>query len=93
MEIINMPNNFKSDLVELEIYLFYETEKAILVGYDPNDREDVYWLPKSQVEFEEHSTLGSTSKHSIFKSNNKTRSVRSIILTLPEWLAYKEELI
>jgi len=71
-----------NNLVELEIYLFYETEKAILVGYDPNDKNNTKWLPKSQVEFEEHSTI--TPKSTI---------IRSIILTLPEWLAYKEELI
>lgn len=40
----------KSDLVDVEMQLHAETEKAIRVSDDGEDENGV-WLPKSQVEF------------------------------------------
>jgi len=39
----------KSDLVDLDLYLFSQTEKAILVG-KTGGRMEAVWLPKSLVE-------------------------------------------
>ena len=41
----------KSDLVDLEVMVMRETDKAILVSVDGNATKAV-WLPKSQVETE-----------------------------------------
>lgn len=41
----------KSDLVDLELQLHHETEKAILVS-DDGDREKAVWLAKSLIEIE-----------------------------------------
>lgn len=41
----------KSDLVDLEVMLMRETEKAILVSLDGNANKAV-WLPRSQCETE-----------------------------------------
>lgn len=39
----------KSDLIDIELKLHHETEKAILVSvYEDSNR---VWLPKSQIEF------------------------------------------
>lgn len=43
----------KSDLIDLEMCLHYQTEKAILVS-DDGDRENAVWLPKSLIEFEKN---------------------------------------
>ena len=40
----------KSDLIDIEVGLHAETEKAIAVS-DTGDSKDVVWLPKSQIEF------------------------------------------
>ena len=40
----------RSNLIDLEIYLKAETEKAILVTY--GEGQPQVWLPKSQVEVE-----------------------------------------
>ena len=43
----------KSDLIDLEMCLYYQTEKAILVS-DDGDWENAVWLPKSLIEFEKN---------------------------------------
>lgn len=45
-----MPSSNKSDLVDLTMKLHAETDRAIRVSDDGEDRNAV-WLPKSQVEF------------------------------------------
>lgn len=37
----------KSDLIDLQVYLHAETDKAIRVS---TDNSDAVWLPKSQIE-------------------------------------------
>lgn len=44
----------RSDLIDLEMSLHHETERAILVS-DDGERKNAVWLPKSQCEFEETS--------------------------------------
>ena len=41
----------KSDLIDLEMLLHHETEKAILVS-DDGDEKKAVWIPKSGCEFE-----------------------------------------
>lgn len=47
----------KSNLVDLEVRLHHETEKALLVSTS-GDRDDAVWVPKSAVEFEGGLTRG-----------------------------------
>lgn len=42
----------KSDLVDLEMILIHETEKAVLLGKDEDDRKGT-WVPKSQCQINE----------------------------------------
>lgn len=66
-----------ADICTLDLYLFVETEKAILVGQDGTTNEkDRVWLPKSQVEFAK-----------------KSKSTSEYEVTLPEWLALQRGLI
>lgn len=39
----------KSDLVDIEVTVHHETEKAVLVS-DDGDRKRAVWLPKSAIE-------------------------------------------
>ena len=39
----------KSDLIDIEVCIHYETDKAILVSID-GEKENSKWLPKSQIE-------------------------------------------
>lgn len=39
----------RSNLVDLEVYVHFETEKAYLVS-DTGDRDDAKWIAKSQCE-------------------------------------------
>ncbi len=43
----------KYDLVDIEMVLHHETEKAVLVS-DTGERDEAVWLPKSAVEIEPH---------------------------------------
>lgn len=45
----------RSNLVDLEVYLHHETERAVLVSTAGNEKNAV-WLPKSRVEVEPHPT-------------------------------------
>lgn len=75
-------NNSKSDLVDMELRLLYETEKAVCVIDDdskPNAKGGV-WLPKSQIEIE-----------NIFAG--RLKGTRLIKLSVPEWLAERENLL
>ena len=49
-----MSRGARSNLVDLELYLHHETEKAVLVS-DAGDREKAVWLPKSVIEIWERS--------------------------------------
>ena len=40
----------KSELIDLDVHLIAETEKAILVNLDENEKDDGVWIPKSQIE-------------------------------------------
>jgi hypothetical protein len=42
----------KSDLVDIMVFKWRETEKAVLVGEDDEDIKRAVWLPKSQIEIE-----------------------------------------
>lgn len=42
----------KADLLDFRLFLFHETEKAWLVGEEPN-RDKAFWIPKSQCVWEE----------------------------------------
>lgn len=44
----------KSDLVDIEIKIHLETEKAWLVS-DDGDRSNAVWIPKSQAQIETES--------------------------------------
>lgn len=39
----------KSDLIDLDVQIHAETERAVLVS-DTGDRDDAVWLPLSQIE-------------------------------------------
>lgn len=43
----------KSNLVDVEVYLHHETERAVLVSTAGN-RVNAVWLPKSRIEVEAH---------------------------------------
>lgn len=49
----------KSDLVDITMVKFAETEKAVLVG-ETDKRELAVWLPKSQIETESEGGLSVT---------------------------------
>lgn len=42
----------RSDVIDLELHLHHETDRAVLVS-DTGDKADAVWLPKSQVEIAE----------------------------------------
>ena len=44
-------SGMKSDLIDLEMLLHHETEKAILIS-DDGDEKHAVWIPKSACEFE-----------------------------------------
>ncbi len=41
----------RSNLIDLEVYVHFETEKAYLVS-DDGERDNAIWFPKSQCELE-----------------------------------------
>ena len=42
----------KSNIVDIEVKLHHQTEKAILVS-DDGEKESAVWLPLSQIEWDE----------------------------------------
>lgn len=42
-------SSYKSDLVQVEVQLHHETEKAWLIS-DDGERDNAVWVPKSQAE-------------------------------------------
>lgn len=50
-----MRTNGRSELIDLEVFIHHETEKAILVSTAGGDEE--VWLPKSQVEINDRGRL------------------------------------
>jgi hypothetical protein len=47
----------RNKIETIEVFLFHETPKAILVGLDDEVKdEDRVWLPKSQIEYRENSS-------------------------------------
>ena len=51
-------SSHRSNLVDISVQLHHATLKAILVS-DDGDRDNGVWLPKSQVEYDEDSQVGS----------------------------------
>lgn len=43
----------KANLLDVEVYLHAETDKAVRVS-DDGDNESAVWLPKSQIEIVHH---------------------------------------
>ena len=39
----------KSDVIDIDVDLHHETDRAILVS-ETGDKDDAVWLPKSQIE-------------------------------------------
>lgn len=74
-----MKHNGPQALIDLEVQIHHETDKAILVS-DDGDREKAVWLPLSQIEIERRSQ----AKHS---------EGQFATIVVPEWLALKEGLI
>ena len=68
----------KSQLVDIVVFQFAETDKAVQVGEDEADRSKAVWLPKSQIEIVEKAVVNGILFHD---------------LTLPEWLAQERGLI
>lgn len=67
-----------SRIVDLVVFQFTETEKAVQVGLDEADRASAVWLPKSQVEIAEKAIVNGVLFHD---------------LSLPQWLAEERGLI
>lgn len=44
----------KSNIIDLDLHLHHETEKAVLVSEDGN-KDNAVWLPLSQIEIESES--------------------------------------
>lgn len=70
----------KSDLIDIEVYLVFETSKAILVSDEElppmgASSRKVEWLPKSKIEY------GRVAFETV------------TTVTLPEWLANEKGLI
>lgn len=40
-----------ASVIKIEMYLHYETERAVLMSTD-NNRDSAVWLPKSQIRFD-----------------------------------------
>lgn len=44
----------KSDLIDIDMQIFAETAKAVLMS-DTGRKENAVWLPKSQIEYDQAS--------------------------------------
>lgn len=69
-------------IIELELWMHHQTEKAILVSVPGKDR---VWLPKSRVEFEERGMNPTT------KRQHDPETI--VVVTLPEELATEKGLV
>lgn len=67
----------KSDLVDLTMRLHHETDKAVLVS-DDGEEKNAIWLPKSQIEIAPVPGTGGAGH---------------VLVTLPEWLATSKGLV
>lgn len=67
----------KSDLVDIDVRIVHETEKAWLL----NTGEKEFWIPKSACEVSRKYDAGTGGKRSVYT------------LTVPEWKAQELELI
>lgn len=67
-------SNYKSDLADYDLLYITETEKAIAVRR--SEDHDMFWLPKSQIEYEP----------------KEYKRYQVITITIPEWLAEKQDL-
>lgn len=74
----------KSDLIDIQVALHHETEKAVLVSETGQDAR-AKWIPKSQVEVE---PTGSFVQWQV-----GAKKYPLVKLTLPEWLANNNGLI
>jgi hypothetical protein len=69
-------------LVELELWMHHQTEKAVLVSIPGKDK---VWLPKSRIEFEERGLNP--------KARNRRDPETIVQVTLPEALAVEKGLV
>jgi hypothetical protein len=67
--------SYKSNVVDIDLLYVTQTEKGLGVRQDEGD--EMFWLPKSQIEFEDKEY----KRHQVIK------------VTIPEWLAEKHDLI
>jgi hypothetical protein len=67
----------KSDLIDIEVFLHYETEKAVLVS-DDGDKDKSVWVPKALIE------LVPSSRYT---------GPRNKIMTIPERVAIEKGLV
>jgi hypothetical protein len=65
---------YKSDVADYDLIYVTQTEKGL--GVRRSQEHDIFWLPKSQIEFE----------YKEYKSGH------TITVTVPEWLAQKHDL-
>jgi hypothetical protein len=68
----------RSDLIDIEVWVHRETDKALLVSL-PADGAVFVWVPRSQVE--------------VFSVTQGRGGVYAAELTMPEWLAMERGLI
>ena len=66
-----------SDLVDLDVMVHAETDRAVRVSLDGEDHGAV-WLPRSQIE--------------VHYTGRKHNGAKLAQITLPEWLATREGL-
>jgi hypothetical protein len=71
-----------NDLHDIELYLHWETDAALLVS-DTGIEEQAVWMPKSKIEFEK---IGASAA-------GPNRSLASVKVTAPEWLLVKKGLL
>lgn len=65
-------SDYKSDLIDIELFRHAETEKAVLFS-EFNVKEAAKWLPKSQIEY--------------YKKEGPHRGDAVYVVTMPKWLA------
>lgn len=77
-----------SDLLDLTLVLHHQTEKALLVSADGNEKRAA-WLPKSQIEF----VPTGTYVEGVKKVDGLPKKFVVVAVTLPDWLAAQKGLI
>lgn len=86
-ESVRGNDSVRSDLIDLSLALHHQTEKAVLVSIDGDERK-AQWIPKSRCEVEQHS--------SFIRGRCKDGSpigCRSVTVTLSERLAKEKGLV